>query len=174
MTSWFQVNDTSDLLSPSLIIDRGLVARNIQSMIALAGSPDRLRPHVKTHKMPAIVRLCTDFGISRHKCATIAEAEMVADAGGLDVLLAYPLVGPNIARYHRLIRAFPLTTFRALVDDPSAARSLSEGMNGLDQPLPVLLDVDVGMGRTGIPANFQPSKSSSALPERLNPAKPPS
>lgn len=153
MPSWFKVNDTTDLLSPSLIIDRGLVARNIQSMIALAGSPDRLRPHVKTHKMPAIIRLCTDLGITRHKCATIAEAEMVANAGGHDILLAYPLVGPNIARYRRLIQAFPLTTFRALVDDPSAARALSEEMTGLAQPLPVLLDLDVGMGRTGIPAN---------------------
>ena len=35
------------------------------------------------------------LGIRKHKCATIAEAEMIAAAGGADVLIAYPLVGPE-------------------------------------------------------------------------------
>jgi D-serine deaminase-like pyridoxal phosphate-dependent protein len=100
--------------------------------------------------MPAIVRLCEAMGIRKHKCATIAEAEMVAAAGGTDVLLAYPLVGPNIARLARLIRTFPETTFRALVDHPVSAEALAAGMRGIDRPLPVLLDLEVGMGRTGI------------------------
>ena len=119
-------------------------------MIAMARGADRLRPHVKTHKMPAIVRMCEAMGIRKHKCATIAEAEMVAAAGGTDVLLAYPLVGPNIARFARLIRKYPATTFRALVDHPASAQALSEGMRGIEDPLPVLIDLEVGMGRTGI------------------------
>src|SRR3954453_21817894 len=118
-TARYRLNDPSRFLSPSLVIDRALVRRNLEAMIALARGADRLRPHVKTHKMPAIVRLCEAMGIRKHKCATIAEAEMVAAAGGADVLLAYPLVGPNIARLARLIRTFPGTTFRALVDHPA-------------------------------------------------------
>src|SRR5947209_8435335 len=98
MSSWFRVENTSALLSPSLIIDRGLLERNLQAMITLARGAGRLRPHVKTHKMPAIVRLLEARGVTRHKCATVAEAEMVATAGGADVLLAYPVVGPNIPR----------------------------------------------------------------------------
>ena len=84
------------MLSPSLVIFRAEVRRNLESMIAMAGGADRLRPHVKTHKMPDLVRLAESMGIHKHKCATIAEAEMIAAAGGTDVLLAYPVVGPNL------------------------------------------------------------------------------
>jgi D-serine deaminase-like pyridoxal phosphate-dependent protein len=146
----FRVEDTAGLLSPSLIIDRGLLLHNLEMMIAMARGAHRLRPHVKTHKMPAVVQLCEAYGVRKHKVATIAEAEMVADAGGLDVLLAYPVVGPNIARLASLVRNFPNTTFRALVDDPQSARALSEGMSWLDRSLPVLVDLEVGMGRTGV------------------------
>jgi D-serine deaminase-like pyridoxal phosphate-dependent protein len=146
----YQVNDPATLLSPSLLIFRALVRRNLDAMIALARGTDRLRPHVKTHKMPAVVRMTEALGIGKHKCATIAEAEMVAAAGGRDVLLAYPIVGPNVARLARLVRAFPGTTFRVLVDDPDATRALSQGLDGLDRPVPVLVDLEVGMGRTGI------------------------
>src|SRR4051812_34412648 len=104
MDARYRLNDPSQFLSPSLLIDRSLVRGNLEAMIAMARGAGRLRPHVKTHKMPALVRMCEAMGIRKHKCATIAEAEMVAAAGGTDVLLAYPLVGPNIARLARLVR----------------------------------------------------------------------
>src|SRR3954453_16050206 len=141
----YPIHDVENLLSPSLVIFRADVRRNLEAMIAMAGDADRLRPHVKTHKMPAIVHLAESMGIRKHKCATIAEAEMVAASGGTDVLLAYPLVGPNIARLARLIRTFPATTFRALVDHPISARALAEGIGEIGCTLPVLIDLDVGM-----------------------------
>src|SRR5262249_2749026 len=133
----YTVNDPGSLLSPSLLIFRDLVRHNLATMIAMTGDPSRLRPHVKTHKMPALVRLTEQSGITKHKCATIAEAEMVAEAGGADVLISYPMVGPNVARLVRLVRAYPATTFRATVDDPDAARALSAEASGLDRPIPV-------------------------------------
>ena len=102
----YQLHDPSELLSPSLLIYPRLVRQNLQDMIALAGGAERLRPHVKTHKMAEIVRLAESLGIRKHKCATIAEAEMVAAAGGTDVLLAYPLVGPNLKRFAHLVRGY--------------------------------------------------------------------
>jgi D-threonine aldolase len=152
MTIPFQVriDDPSALLSPSLVIDRGLVIQNLDAMVTLARGADRLRPHVKTHKMPALVKLSESKGIVRHKVATIAEAEMAARAGGTDVMLAYPLVGPNLARLASLVRNFPRVTFRAVVDDFDATRALSAAMEEIDRPLPVLVDLEVGMGRTGI------------------------
>ena len=161
----YRLKDPSALLSPSLLIYRDLVRSNIEAMITLARGAERLRPHVKTHKMAAIVRLCEEMGIHKHKCATIAEAEMTASAGGTDVLVAYPMVGPNIARLARLVRAYPTTAFRALVDDPDAALALSEGMAGIDQPLAVLVDLEVGMGRTGI--NPDQADELCALVNRL-------
>jgi D-serine deaminase-like pyridoxal phosphate-dependent protein len=152
-----------ELLSPSLVVDRGRLVENLWTMIQVARGADRLRPHVKTHKMAAVVRLAESMGIRKHKCATIAEAEMVAAAGGTDVLLAYPVVGPNVRRLANLVRHYPETVFRAMVDDPDVARALSEGFEGQSLPLPVLVDLDVGMGRTGI----APGGQAEALYERL-------
>ncbi len=148
----YHLNDPDRLLSPSLILFEEILRANLDTMIAMAGGPDRLRPHVKTHKMAAIVRLQEELGIHKHKCATIAEAEMVAGAGGLDVLIAYPLVGPNLGRLLGLIRTFPRTTFRVLADHPGATRGLSAAVAaaGLERPVPTLVDLDIGMGRTGI------------------------
>jgi D-serine deaminase-like pyridoxal phosphate-dependent protein len=145
-----RLRDPSDILSPSLLVYPKIVRENLQNMISLAGGASRLRPHVKTHKMAEIIRLCESLGIHKHKCATIAEVEMVAAAGGSDVLLAYPLVGPNVKRFAHLVRGYRGTTFRAIVDHPDSARALSAAMQGLDRRLPVLVDLDIGMGRTGI------------------------
>jgi D-threonine aldolase len=159
MDTWSALRQLSDLLSPSLVIDRGLVAQNLAAAVAMAGGPGRLRPHVKTHKMPAVVRMTEAVGIDKHKCATIAEAEMLAATGARDVLLAFPVVGPNVARLAKLARHYPATQFRTLVDDPDAARALSAGMGGLDRPIGVLVDLEIGMGRTGI----APGEGAAAL-----------
>ncbi len=160
----YRLEHPERLLSPSLVVFRDLVAANLAAMIAVAGSAGRLRPHVKTHKMPAVVKWCESLGITRHKCATIAEAEMVARAGGTDALIAYPLVGPNLDRLARLVAEYPATTFRVTVDNPDSARALGEAMAGATRPLPVLLDLDVGMGRTGI----APGPEAEALYELVD------
>ena len=71
----YTIDDPFDLLSPSLVIFRDVARKNLVEMITMARGPDRLRPHVKTHKMAQVVRMARDLGISKHKCATIAEAE---------------------------------------------------------------------------------------------------
>ncbi len=146
----YRLKDVSTLLSPSMLVYRPLVRENLKLMLAMARGPERLRPHVKTHKMAAVVRLIEELGIHKHKVSTIAEAEMVASAGGRDVLLAQQPVGPNLGRLAKLVRAFPETTFRTIVDDPAVAKALSEAMARTGRALPVLIDLEVGMGRSGI------------------------
>jgi D-serine deaminase-like pyridoxal phosphate-dependent protein len=146
----YTIRDVSELLSPGLLIFRSLLRQNLETMIAMAHGAERLRPHVKTHKMSEIVRLAESIGIRKHKCATLAEAEMVAAAGGTDVMVSYPLVGPNLKRFTNLVRGYRSTTFRTTVDHPDSARALSEAVAGLDRPVPVAVDLDIGMGRTGI------------------------
>ncbi len=162
----YAIDDPSELLSPSLLIYRDLVEQNLKQMIALARGAARLRPHAKTHKMSEIVRMEGELGILKHKCATIAEAEMLAAAGATDVLLAYPLVGPNLVRFARLIRGYATTTFRAVVDHPDSARALSEATKNVGRPVPVLVDLEIGMGRTGIDPG-EPAAELYALVARL-------
>jgi D-serine deaminase-like pyridoxal phosphate-dependent protein len=159
----YALKDASGVFSPALLFYKDLIRRNIARMIELAGGPENLRPHVKTHKTREIVRLVMDAGISKHKCATLAEAEMVAGCGGRDVLLAYNIVGPNCRRLAKVASAFPQCRFSVLADHPVAARQLSETLAGSGQKVGVLIDLDVGQHRTGI----APGPEAAALYELL-------
>jgi D-serine deaminase-like pyridoxal phosphate-dependent protein len=148
----YVVHDPSGIFSPALLFYKDLIVKNIEHMIAMAGGPERLRPHVKTHKTREIARLEIERGITRQKCATLAEAEMLADTGCRDVLLAYNIVGPNCERLARLIKAYPACKFSVLADHPAGAKALSEAMTKAGQKVQVLIDLDVGQRRTGIAA----------------------
>lgn len=145
-----ELTGTEELISPSLVIFRDRVVANIQHMIQIAGGAERLRPHVKTHKMADVVRLCEAAGIHKHKCATIAEAEMTANAGGKDVLLSYPIVGPNVWRFLKLQQLYGSTQFAALADDLDTVHFINEAARRHHQTIRLYLDVDLGMQRTGV------------------------
>ncbi len=147
----YRIADTSQIISPGLVLYKELIAANLRRMLEIAGGPERLRPHVKTHKMREIVAMQMAAGISKFKCATIAEAEMVASCGATDVLIAYQLVGPNQPRLARLVQRFPECRFSVLVDHPIAARTLSDALSSAGVAVDAMLDVDVGQHRTGIP-----------------------
>jgi D-threonine aldolase len=131
--------------SPALLFYPAVIKQNIAAAVQHVGNPKRLRPHVKTHKCPQIVAMQLAAGVTKHKCATIAEAEMLAIAGAPDVLLAYPLVGPNITRFFQLQQKYPATTFSAVVDHPSMIAPLAAA----PVPTDVYIDVNMGMDRTG-------------------------
>jgi D-serine deaminase-like pyridoxal phosphate-dependent protein len=147
---WYEIANVAEIPSPALLVYLDRVDDNIRDMIGIAGPVERLRPHVKTHKLPEIVRRQRVLGIDKYKCATIAEAEMLAECGGRDVLLAYQPVGPNINRLWELAARYRQTAFSALVDDEGVARRLSEAFGGTGLTIEVLLDLDPGMHRSGI------------------------
>ena len=150
-TGWHHVANIDEVASPALLVYPDRVEANIRKMLEIGGGPERLRPHVKTHKLPEIVRLQQSFGIQKFKCATIAEAEMVAQCGAREVLLALQPVGPNGRRLIELIRKFPSTRFATIGDDPANLRRLAEQARASGVTIEVLLDLDCGMHRTGIP-----------------------
>jgi D-serine deaminase-like pyridoxal phosphate-dependent protein len=155
MNPLYAVRDVSAVFSPALLFYKDLIRRNIARAIEIAGSPSRLRPHAKTHKTREIIGLELEAGITKHKCATVAEAEMLASCGVPDVLLAYPIVGPNCPRLAQLVEAYPETCFAVLGDHAQGIQQLSEAMMGARRSVEVLLDIDVGMRRTGIAPNEQ-------------------
>lgn len=138
------------LHSPSLLVFADRVRINIDRMIATAGSVQRLRPHCKTHKMAEVVRLLLEKGILKHKAATIAEVEMLADVGVLDVVLAYNPVGPNIGRVVALVQKFPTLRLAVTTDHAVPLRQLSEACASAGVKVGVMLDLDVGQHRTGV------------------------
>jgi D-serine deaminase-like pyridoxal phosphate-dependent protein len=160
---WYRIANEDEVASPALLVYPERIADNIVRMITAAGGAERLRPHVKTHKMPDVIRMEIERGITKFKVATIAEAEMTAAAGGLDVLLAYPVVGPAARRLARLAATHPRTTFRAITDSAVGIDGLAAAATAADVTLDVLLDLDVGFGRTGI----RPGPDAAALYRRI-------
>jgi len=146
----YAIDDIRDIVSPSLILYRELLDANLQQMIAIAGRAERLRPHCKTHKMIEVTRRELQQGITRHKCATFAEAEMLAEAGVPDVFLSYNLVGPNIARAVAFLRKYPAANLKVQADHPAPIAELGQAMDLAGLSIEVLLDVNVGQNRTGV------------------------
>jgi D-serine deaminase-like pyridoxal phosphate-dependent protein len=149
---WFEFSNVRDVDSPALLLYPDRVEENVRRMISLAGGPQRLRPHVKTHKLAELVRMQMALGIKKFKCATIAEAEMLAASSAPDVLLAYQLVGPKVPRFIQLIKKFPQTSFAAIADDSNALRDLAGAASNAGVRVKVLLDIDSGMHRCGVQA----------------------
>ena len=146
----YRLVDPSSLITPCLLVYPHLLRKNLAETIRIAGSPQRLRPHVKTHKTPQIVQLELEAGITKHKCATLAEAQMLAECGAPDVLISYPQVGPAIRRLGELVDLFPGTRFSTVVDNATSLRQLESEFEKHVNRLSVLLDIDTGMHRTGI------------------------
>jgi len=150
MDDRYKIADTSEILSPGIVVFKEIVAENLAKMISIAGDVARLRPHCKTHKMAEVVQMELAQGITKHKCATFAEAEMLADAGVKDIFLAYNLVGPNIKRAVRFREKYPDVVFSVTADHSKPIAELSTAMQSAGQTIDVLLDLDTGQHRTGL------------------------
>jgi len=146
----FSIADTSSIISPALVVFTEVLEDNLAEMIRVAGDAGRLRPHCKTHKMVEVVQLEIELGIRKHKCATFAEAEMLALAGVKDIFLAYNMVGPNIQRTVMFRQAYPDVMLSITADHPLPVQQLDEAMQMAGEVVDVLLDLDSGQHRTGI------------------------
>lgn len=149
-TDWYSIEHEEDVLSPALLIYPDRVGENIDLMISIAGGAERLRPHVKTYKMPQIVHMQIEAGITKFKCATLAELEMTLFAGAGDVLVAYPLVGPAVGRALDIAHAYPHRRVVLLADHADGLAQLGREAASRGLTVPVMIDVDNGMHRTGI------------------------
>lgn len=151
---WFELNHPDEIDSPALMVYKDRIEFNIQTMIQIAGTSERLLPHVKTHKMAQIVHMQISAGISKFKCATIAEAEMLAEAGAKNILLAYQLNYSKAARFLTLVKKFSGIEFSSLIDNLESAKMLNDFFAKEDRNANVFIDVDSGMHRTGISPDF--------------------
>ncbi|SHI34498.1 D-TA family PLP-dependent enzyme [Pseudozobellia thermophila] len=149
-TSWYALKNTEGVVSPALLVYPERIRQNIQTMLGMSQGPDFLRPHVKTHKTAEIVNLQLEQGIYKFKCATIAEAELLARCGAPDVLLAMQPVGANIERFLKLVENYPKTQFSALVDHPIIVERMGRRAREKNRPVSLWMDINTGMDRTGI------------------------
>ncbi|WP_183559265.1 D-TA family PLP-dependent enzyme [Mucilaginibacter sp. SP1R1] len=152
---WYNIENVELLDTPALVVYPDRVNANIDLLKTMIDDIIRLRPHVKTYKNKEVTLLLLAAAIHKFKCATIAEAELLATCKAPDVLLAYQPVGPKLYRFVKLIHAFPATRFSCLVDNAVAAKEISDAAKEYNIQINVYIDLNVGMNRTGIPAGFE-------------------
>jgi D-serine deaminase-like pyridoxal phosphate-dependent protein len=148
--NWFTIENIERIDTPCLVLYKERIKQNIDQAVKLVKNINNLRPHVKTNKIPEVCRMMMDAGITKFKCATIAEAEMLAMIDVKDVLFAYQPTGPKGERLLRLAIHYPGTRFSCLVDDIDVAKNLSDIFSRAGITANVFIDLNTGMNRTGI------------------------
>jgi D-serine deaminase-like pyridoxal phosphate-dependent protein len=151
--------------TPALLVDLPALDRNIGRMAAFfQGRAARLRPHAKTHKTPRIAERQMAAGAAGITCAKLDEAEVMLRAGIPSVLVANQIVGPlKTARLARLSRLGELIV---AVDSLANAREIDEAAGREGVAVNVIIEVDVGMGRSGS-RSVEQTLELAGLVERL-------
>jgi len=138
-----------ELDTPVPVVDLDIVEHNLAKMQAYC---DRhglaLRPHIKTHKIPAFAHRQVELGAKGITCQKLGEAEVMIDAGLDDVLISYPLVGP--AKADRLAALSRRAKLRVAVDSSLAIDTVSAAARASNVPIGVLVEFDSGNRRTGV------------------------
>ena len=144
-----------ELLTPALVIDLDAVAHNLRATLARVGGPARWRPHIKTCKQAVILEAMLDAGLDAFKVATCDELALLLETAGerrVDVLVAYPAQPAALRAVLALAAAHPSARVQLLADSPAHLETLGRALEQRsDAPVPVMLDVDLGMQRTGSP-----------------------
>lgn len=137
-----------DLPTPALVIDGALARRNIERL-ASYGAAHKLsiRPHTKTHKSRYLAQLQLENGAGGLTVAKVGEAQVMVDVCQ-DILLAYPAL--DSYRTEQLAKLAHTTTLHVAVDSRLAVDGLAQAAQRESSTIGILVDVDVGMGRTGV------------------------
>lgn len=135
--------------TPAVTIELDILARNVrrvQDLLEACGL--KVRPHVKTHKIPAIARMQLEAGAIGITCQKLSEAEAMADGGLNDILLTYNVLGKE--KLKRLVELARRVRLAVTVDNPVVAKELSSAFHDAGIVLPVLCECDTGGQRCGV------------------------
>ena len=147
----YRLNDPQDIETPEFLVYEDMVGYNIDAVIRVCGSVDRIVPHAKTHKSAAVLERQMAAGMRSYKCATLREAELLVEHGVDELIFAYPLIQPKkIERLARLKKDNPGTAVKAIVSTPEHLEGLSAAMQREGMTIEVYVDLDTGMRRTGV------------------------
>jgi D-serine deaminase-like pyridoxal phosphate-dependent protein len=138
-----------DVETPALLLDLNSAEANIRTMATFfSNQPCKVRPHIKTHKLPLLARRQMAEGAIGITCSKLSEAEIFFAHGLPDVLISNQVVEPTKIR--RLVHLSTFGRLTVCVDDLSNARELSEAALRLGTTINVLVEVNVGLNRCGV------------------------
>jgi len=138
-----------DVDTPAVLIDLDKVEANLKRTQDYADAHGvKLRPHIKTHKLPRFAKRQIELGAIGITVQKLGEAEVMADAGITDIFLPYNILGN--AKLERLKALSERITIRVTADSTETVAGLSGAFAGAKKPLEVLVECDTGMGRCGV------------------------
>ncbi|GAA3404495.1 alanine racemase [Paenibacillus hodogayensis] len=148
--------------TPSVLIDLDVLDRNLRETAnAAARAGVRLRPHTKTHKSVWIAKEQLRYGACGITVAKLGEAEVMAEAGIEDILIAFPVIGaPKLERLARLLDKAKITLS---TDDLDVARQLSSFGTSINRDILLYVDVNTGLNRCG----KEPGEQSAELIKQI-------
>ncbi|MBS1825175.1 MAG: alanine racemase [Acidobacteria bacterium] len=139
----------SEIETPAIVIDLDIMERNLQRVADYARKYDlKLRPHTKTHKIPALARKQMDLGAVGITVAKVGEAEVMLAANPPELYVAYPVIGQR--KLDRLMQVARQTKVIVGLDSQFAARQLSDAARQAQVEIGVLAEFDVGLNRVGV------------------------
>jgi D-serine deaminase-like pyridoxal phosphate-dependent protein len=134
--------------TPSLLVDLDALEFNIEKMAAhFRASGKHLRPHTKSHKTPAIAHRQLEAGAIGITCAKLGEAEVMADAGIEDILIANEVVGTR--KIHRLMALAQRCNIMVAVDHPDNLATLDQAAAHYQVRPRILVEINIGHNRCG-------------------------
>ena len=139
-----------DLDTPALLLDRAASDHNLRKMAGFfEGRKCQLRPHFKNNKCVTMARRQLEAGSAvGMTCAKVGEAEVLADGGVNDVLIANQVVG--VRKMERLVEVARRIDLKVAVDDVVQAEPISRAAAAAGVTVGILVEIDVGTGRCGV------------------------
>ena len=148
--------------TPSVLVDVDIMTANLDRLAAYCRNHGlNLRPHVKTHKNPELAQLQIRKGAVGVTVAKLGEAEVMADGGIEDILLAYPVYGE--IKWKRLAALARRTRISVALDSLEVAQGISKHARESGVRIPILVEFDTGMRRCG----FAIGKEAIPVVERI-------
>lgn len=140
----------NEIETPGLLIESSILKNNISLMQKRCNEKGvKLRPHIKTHKMPRIAKMQLEEGAIGIAVAKLAEAEVFASEGFDDIQIANIIIGEKkIERLSKLNSK--VKNLSVCVDSFDGIKQLSQRFDGQNQILKVIIEVDSGLGRSGL------------------------
>jgi D-serine deaminase-like pyridoxal phosphate-dependent protein len=135
--------------TPAVVVELDILEKNIKKMIEENSQYKIIhRPHIKAHKCVQLAKMQLEMGAKGITCAKLGEAEVMADGGIKDILLAFPIIGKDkLDRYGELTNR---CTMRTIINSIEGAQGLSNLGIKLNKRLEVLIELDSGIGRSNI------------------------